>query len=95
MSSIELPPELEGFTFLLAVQLPLVREAFQYCLYLMMIETDKMRLLKTLPGEITPLYVFETSTGDQFIVARPNITPQQEAEIKDALRDILRDADLL
>ena len=88
-------PELEGFAFLLDSQPPPVREAFQYCLCLMMVELSEIHLVETLPGESTPLYVFETSAGDRFSGPRPDINPQQEVEILDALRDILQDEDLL
>jgi len=61
----------------------------------MMVAIGERYLVGTLPGESTPLYVFETSAGDRFTVPRPDITPQQEVEILDALRDIRQDEDLL
>ena len=92
----ELPSELAAFALLLEAQLPPVREAFQYCVCLMMIEKGKMRLVETLPGESTPLCVFETIEGERFRVNRPNITSGQEADLLEALRDIiLRDEGLL
>ena len=60
-----------------------------------MVEIGELPLVDTRPGESTPLYVFETSAGARFSVPRPDITPQQEVEILDALRDILQDEDLL
>jgi len=91
----DLPPELDGFASLLDAQPGPVREAFQYCLCLMMVENGKMHQIETIPGESTPLCVFETISGDRFSVPRPDITSEQEADLLEALRDILSDEGLL
>ena len=90
-----LPSELDGFASLLDAQPGPVREAFQYCLCLMMVENGKMHQIETIPGESTPLCIFVTISGDRFSVPRPDITPEQEAELLEALRDILSDEGLL
>ena len=54
----ELPPELAAFAPLLASQPTPVREAFQYCLCLMMVENGKMHQIEILPGESTPVVRF-------------------------------------
>jgi hypothetical protein len=48
-----------------------VRDAFNYCMCLLMVEADKMRLVDTMPGESGELCTFETVTGDTFSIARP------------------------
>ena len=91
----ELPPELEGFASLLDAQPGPVRDAFTYCLCLMMVESGKMRLTEMVPSEISPIYVFETTAGDTFSVQRPPMSQEQEAELIAALRDILKDEGML
>lgn len=54
-----------------------------------------MELVDIQPGETNPIYVFESSNGDTFGVARPQLTNAQEAELKAALREILKDEGLL
>ena len=91
----DLPPELDGFVSLLDTQPGPVREAFQYCLCLMMVENGKMHQIEMLPGESTPLCIFETISGDRFSVPRPEITSEQEADLLDVLRGVLSDEGLL
>jgi hypothetical protein len=88
---IDLPPDLEGFASFLDAQPSPVREAFQYCLCLMMVEAGKMRLVETLPGETASIAVFESAAVERFSVARPSITEQQEAELVGVLRELLAD----
>lgn len=87
----ELPPELEAFAALLDTQTGPVREAFAYCLCLMMVEAGKMRLLETVVGEEVPIYVFESAAGEAFGVPRPAMSQEAEAELIATLRDILED----
>ena len=47
----ELPPDLQMFGAYLDAQPQPVREAFQYCLCLIMLETGGMKLVKTIPGD--------------------------------------------
>ena len=88
---IDLPPELQGFALLLDAQPPPAREIFQYCLCLMMVEVGKMRLVDTVPGEMSPICVFESSAGETFSVARPPMSQEEEAEVIGVLREILDD----
>ncbi len=87
----ELPPELAGFAVLLDAQPQPVREIFQYCLCLLMVEAGKMRLVDTVPGEMSPICVFESSAGETFSVARPPMSQEEEAEVIGVLREILDD----
>ena len=91
----ELPAELQIFGAYLDAQPPPIREAFQYCLCLMMVEAGKMKLVQTLPGDEKTLCYFETVAGDAFAIPRPAITSAEEAEIVAVLRDILRDEGLV
>ncbi|HET6443393.1 MAG TPA: hypothetical protein VFI27_02345 [candidate division Zixibacteria bacterium] len=91
----DLPPELEGFASLLEAQPQPVREVFQYCLCLMMVEAGKMRLVDTVPGEASPISVFESAAGESFSVARPPMSQEEEAEVKAMLREILKDEGML
>lgn len=91
----DLPPELEGFASLLDVQPQPVREVFQYCLCLMMVEAGKMRLVTTVSGDAYPIYVFEATAGETFSVPRPPMNLEEEAEVITVLRQILKDEDML
>ena len=91
----EFPAELQLFSSLLDAQPPPVRQAFQYCLCLMMLEAGDMKLLKSMPGDKGELCYFETSTGEAFTIPRPAITAEQEAEVIETLREILRDEGLM
>jgi hypothetical protein len=95
MDPTELPPELQDFASFLDAQSGPVRDAFAYCLCLMMIEAGKMRLVDTIPGESSPICVFETSVGDTFNVPRPPMNQEEEVEVIAMLRDILKDEGLL
>lgn len=61
----------------------------------MMVEVGKMRLVDTLPGESSPICVFETSIGDTFNVPRPPMNQEEEAKMIAVLRDILKDEGML
>ena len=91
----ELPAELQMFSALLDGQPLPVREAFQYCLCLMMVESGKMELIDTTPGDNQVLYHFKTIDGEAFTVSHPGITPEQETEVMELLREILEDEGLL
>jgi hypothetical protein len=95
MDPTELPPELQGFASFLDAQSGPVRDAFAYCLCLMMVEVGKMRLIDTLPGESSPICVFETSVGDTFSVPRPPMDQEEEAKVIAVLRDILKNEGML
>jgi hypothetical protein len=81
----DLPPELSAFASLLDAQPAPVRAAFRYCLALAMVEAGKARLVETVPGENGPVCVFESSAGEQFSLAKPTMTAEQEATVKDIL----------
>ena len=91
----DLPPELEGFAFLLDAQPLPVREIFHYCLCLMMVETGKMRLVETVPGETSPICIFESIAGEAFSVSRPPLSQEEEAEVIAMLHEILKDEGVL
>jgi hypothetical protein len=54
------PPDLTAFASLLDAQPAPVRDAFNHCLCLLMVEAGKMRLVETQPGESGEVCVFET-----------------------------------
>ena len=91
----DLPAELQIFGSFLDAQPRPVREAFQYCLCLLMIESGDMKLVETLPGDEGELCYFETSAGEAFTIPRPAITAEQEAGVIETLREILRDEGLM
>ena len=86
-----LPPELAAFSYLLDAQPAPVRDAFHYCLCLLMVEAGKMRLVDKIPSESGVVYVFHTTVGDRFSVTRPALSREQEAALIDVLREILRE----
>ena len=90
----DLPTELQIFGSLLDAQPPPVRDAFYYCLCLMMVESGKMTLVRTTPGDEHVLYHFKTVDGEVFFVPHPEITPEQEVGILELLREILQDESL-
>jgi len=61
----------------------------------MMVEVGKMDLKDTMPGEASPICVFETSAGDTFSIPRPPMCEKEEAEVIAMLRGILKDEGLL
>ena len=81
-----LPLELAAFEYLLDTQPAPVRDAFHYCLCLLMVETGKMRLVEN--GEIC---VFETVARVKFSVTKPDLSRDQGAALIDVLREILKD----
>jgi hypothetical protein len=91
----ELPPPLAGFAILLDAQPEPVRNTFAYCLCLMIVEVGKMRLVETLPGDASPIGVFETIAGDSFGIPRPPMSQEEEAALIEVLRSILEDEGLL
>jgi len=91
----DLPPELEGFAEFLDAQPSNVRDVFFYCLCLMMVETGKMELVDTIAGDESPLCLFRTNTGEEFSVPKPDISPEGEVVLVDALRSILEEEGLL
>jgi hypothetical protein len=86
-----LPPELAAFSYLLDAQPAPVRDAFHYCLCLLMVEAGKMRLVEKLPGENGEICLFETAARVKFSVTRPVLSRDQEAALIDVLREILKD----
>lgn len=90
-SIADLPPELAAFSYLFDAQPAPVRDAFIYCLCLLMAQAGKMRLVKKVAGESGQIYVFKTIVGDKFSVARPAISKEQEAALIDVLQEILKD----
>jgi hypothetical protein len=91
----DLPPELEALDTLLASQPQAVRNAFHYCLCLMMVETGKMRLVQTVASDTGSLCLFETVAGETFAIPKPALTERQQAELKMTLREILADEGML
>jgi len=87
----DLPAELSAFAALLNAQPSPVREMFQYCLCLMMVEVGKMRLVRTLPSEDATLCIFKTIAGESFTIPHPAISNEQEAAIIEMLREIILD----
>jgi len=51
--------------------------------------------VKTIPGDEKVLCYFETTAGDSFTIPKPNITPEQEADIIVVLQEILHDEGLV
>ena len=61
----------------------------------MMVEAGKMRLVETVPGEVSPICVFDSVAGESFSVARLQMGQEEEAETIVALREILKDEGML
>ena len=89
-----LPPELAAFSYLLDAQPAPMRDAFHYCLCVLMVEAGKMRLVEKVPGENGEICVFETVARVKFSVTRPALSRDQEAALIDVLREILKEEGL-
>ena len=87
----DLPPELSALASLVDAQPAPVREAFRYCLALAMVEAGKARLVGQEPGEAGAVCTFETVDGERFSLARPAMSKEVEAEVKEMLREILEE----
>jgi hypothetical protein len=95
----QLPPELDAFASILDAQPAPVREAFQYCLCLLMVEAGKMRLVEKRSSEPAlagrpengRVCVVETSVGDRFSVLEPKMSEESRAALVDVLREILEE----
>lgn len=86
---VDLPAELAAFASLLDAQPAPARDAFNYCLCLMMVEAGKMRIAETTPSETGTVCVFETAVGDQFSVLKPRMNEEQETALIAILHEIL------
>jgi hypothetical protein len=84
-----LPPELAAFSYLLDAQPSPVREAFHYCLCVLMVEAGKMRLVEKVPGE--HVCVFATTRGERFSMVEPKMSKVSKAALIDVLREIFED----
>lgn len=91
----QLPSELQMLSAYVDGLAPPVRQTFDYSLCLMMVETGKMSLLTTMPGEDGQLCLFATKNGEQFWILRPPLLPEQEKALIAAVRKILHDKNLL
>jgi hypothetical protein len=74
---------------ILDAQPALVRDAFNYCLCLLMAQADKMRLAEKVPGENGVVCVFTMTSGDHFNVVEPRMSKESKAAVIDVLREIL------
>ncbi len=84
-----LPPDFSAIASLLDAQPEPVRAMYHYCLALAMVEAGRARLLGQEPGEAGAVCTFETATGEQISLARPAMTEEMEAEVREMLREIL------
>jgi hypothetical protein len=89
-----LPPDFSAIASLLDAQPEPVRAMFHYCLALAMVEAGKARLVGQEPGEAGAVCTFETATGEQLSLARPAMTAEMEAEVREMLRETLGEGGL-
>ena len=85
----DLPPELQALSALLDAQPGHVQTAFQYCLALLMVEAGKAALIATTPGESGAICTFQTVAGDVFSLNKPLLSIEDEAAVREYLRQIL------
>ena len=89
-----LPSDTSAIASLLDAQPEPVRAMFHYCLALTMVEAGKARLVGQEPGEAGAVCTFETATGEQLSLARPAMTEEMEAEVREMLREVLEEGGL-
>ena len=90
-----IPPELERYTEFLNAQPEDIRSTFYYSLCIMMVDEGKMKLVDKQAVEDGDIFVFQSSTGQEFGVARPDIGNEDDALMVRALRMVLRDEGIL
>ena len=83
------PRDFSSLASLLDAQPEPVRTMFAYCLALAMVELGKGRLLWRIPGDAGPICTFETNRGEQFSLARPPMSGEQETQVIAELRSII------
>ncbi len=83
------PQDFSAVASLLDAQPEPVRAMFHYCLAMAMVEAGRARLIGQEPGETGAVCTFETATGEQISLARPAMTEEMEAEVREMLREIL------
>jgi hypothetical protein len=57
----------------------------------MMVKLGKLRVANTLPGQISPICVFETVAGDTFSVERPLVSQAEEIIAIPTIREAFQD----
>jgi hypothetical protein len=62
-----------------AAQPEKVRDIYNYCLCLMMVEAGAMELVETMAGDEGAVYVFRSAADEEFSVVRPDISEEVEA----------------
>ena len=85
----DLQSQLQAFAAQVEGQPGPVQQVFQYCLALAMVEMGKAELVKTEPGEAGPVCTFRTVAGDVLAVLKPPLDEEQEAGIKEKIKQIL------
>lgn len=85
----DLPPELQVLAALLDAQPGHVQAVFQYCLALLMVEGGKASLIATTPGESGAICTFQTVASDVFSLNKPPLSAEDEAAVREVLRQIL------
>ena len=68
-----------------------MRDAFHYCLFLLMVEAGVICFVGKVPGENGEICLFETVVRVKFSVNKPALSRDQEASLIDVLREILED----
>ena len=87
----KLPSNSAHLASLFDVQPAPIQALVQYCLALVMVESGKDRLVRTIPGDTGLLCTFETATGDYITLAKPLLGDEQEREVMQWLRVILEE----
>jgi hypothetical protein len=90
----KLPPESIQLASLFDAQPGLMQALVQYCLALVSVEAGKAKLLSATPGDNGPICTFETATGERVHLAKPPLSTEQEEEVKQLLRGIIKEEGL-
>ena len=90
----DLPPELRAFASLLDAQPPEVQEAFQFLLATAMHEAGKFELLNVAEVDGRWHYTF-SGAGEVFSVVRPEMSKEMERQVREMVREILVEEDLI
>jgi hypothetical protein len=86
-----LPPKFEYLAALIDQRPPRVREAFHFCLAVLLEESGKATLLNTSQVDGRTHYSYHTVAGDIFTVVRPEIDAQTERAVRELVMQILEE----
>ena len=89
---VNLPPDLQRIADQVDAEPPHDREAVHYLLALMMmVDDERAKITQMRTHEGRTFLKIEAVTGERFEIVRPEISAEQEAELREQLWEILQE----